>query len=50
MACTLIFPNQRLVLYISEFLRVATFHFNHISQSVKALLSGLLFVDDDGIV
>ena len=49
MACTLVLPYKRLVLYISEFFCVATLHLNHVCQSVKTLLSGLLLVDDDGI-
>ena len=50
MACALVLPYKRLVLYVSELFCVATLHLNHVCQCVKALLSGLLFVDDDGIV
>ena len=49
-ACALILPYQRLVLDISQLCGVAVFYTEHVCQSVKSLLGGLAFVDDDGIV
>ena len=49
-ACALVVPNKRLVLYVAKLSSVATLYVNHVCKRVETLLSGLHLVDDDGVV
>ena len=48
--CTFVLPHQRLVLDVAQVGGIAVLHVQHVGQHVEALLCGLPFVNDDGIV
>ena len=47
---SLVLPLQGLVLDVTQVGGIAMLNVEHVSQHVKALLSGLAFVDNDGVV
>ena len=50
MACALVVPNKRLVLYVAKLSSVATLYVNQVCKRVETFLCGLHLVDDDGVV
>ena len=50
MTCTLVLPDQWLVLDIAQLRGITMLHVQHVGQLIELLLRNLTLIDDDGIV